>query len=185
MTTLEARCLEAFPAWLRGLGEDARALSGLLENAEIGQTARRSAAGALNYLFKSLDLIPDGLQDLGFMDDAFILRGAAALIKETEPHALSADASGLLDRLAQEAELLREFLGPDYQRFENYVRTLDQKAARGRSVDSILTDPEVLAGFAQDVEQWASHYTTPTFTRDERNLVKLRSFLGAKLPQSN
>ena len=71
MTTLEARCLDAFPDWLRSLADDARALASVLEGEGAAVAQRRSAA-ALNYLFKSLDLIPDGLEDLGFIDDAFV-----------------------------------------------------------------------------------------------------------------
>ena len=37
-------------------------------------------------------------------------------------------------------------------------------------------------GFLTEVTGWASSYATPTFTRDEKNLVKLQSFLSAKLP---
>ena len=63
MATLDARCLDAFPNWLRTLGEDARALAAVLEK-EGSDGAQRRSAAALNYLFKSLDLIPDGLEDL-------------------------------------------------------------------------------------------------------------------------
>lgn len=59
---------------------------------------------------------------------------------------------------------------------------LEQGSARGRSVASILADAAVRAEFVQEVRQWADSYAVPSFTRDERNLVKLRSFLLAKLP---
>ena len=80
MATLDARCLDSFPNWLRSLAEDARALGAVLEREGSGGAQRRAAA-ALNYLFKSLDLIPDGLEDLGFIDDAFVVRAAADAVK--------------------------------------------------------------------------------------------------------
>ena len=33
-----------------------------------------------------------------------------------------------------------------------------------------------------DVNTWAKSYRTPSFTRDEKTLVRLRAFLGTKLP---
>jgi uncharacterized membrane protein YkvA (DUF1232 family) len=181
MTTLDVRCLDAFPNWLRTLAEDARGLASVLEQAG-SEGAQRGAAVALNYLFKSLDLIPDGLEDLGFIDDAFVARAAADLVKQESESALSADSTGTLTRLAEDAELVREFLGAEYGRLAKYVAGLEQSSVRGRSVHDIVTDPAVRADFVREVQQWADGYAVPSFTRDERNLVKLRSFLLAKLP---
>ncbi len=181
MATLEARCLDAFPTWLRSLSEDARALASVLE-AGGAEVAERRSTAALNYLFKSLDLIPDGLEDLGFIDDAFVVRAAAEAVKLEAPEALAADTTGTLTRLAEEAELVREFLGGEYGRLAKYVAGLDQSSARGRNVSAILGDAAMRADFVREVREWADGYATPSFTRDERNLVKLKSFLLAKLP---
>ena len=177
MTTLDSRCLEAFPAWLRSLAEDAQKLAGLLEQGGASAAAQRGAASALNYLFKSLDLIPDGLEDLGFVDDAFVLRVAAALVPEGER-----DAAGVLAKLAADAALIGEFLGTDYARLERYVQKLGDGSARGRSVAQILDDAATRSDFVREVLQWAASYTSPTFTRDSRSLVKLKSFLATRLP---
>jgi uncharacterized membrane protein YkvA (DUF1232 family) len=181
MDTLESRCLDAFPTWLRSLAEDARALASVLE-AGASEIAERGSAVALNYLFKSLDLIPDGLEDLGFMDDAFVARAAAHAVQLADPDALAVDATGTLSRLAQDAALIAEFLGAEYGRLSTYVAALDQSSARGRTVSAILADPTVRADFASEVRQWADGFATPSFKRDARNLVKLKSFLLAKLP---
>ena len=77
MSELNTRCLDAFPEWLKTLPEDAVALSLLLDDESLPEPARRRVAGSLNYLFKSLDLIPDGIEDLGFLDDAFVIRPGA------------------------------------------------------------------------------------------------------------
>lgn len=181
MATLEARCLDAFPNWLRSLADDARALAGVLE-ADAPELAQRRAAAALNYLFKSLDLIPDGLEDLGFIDDAFVVRAAAEAVKLDSEAALASDPTGSLARLAEEAELVCEFLGDQYGRLSKYFAALEQGSARGRSVATILGDSDVRAEFVREVREWAEGYAIPSFTRDERNLVKLKSFLLAKLP---
>ena len=90
MTELDTRCLDAFPQWIRSLAEDATALAQLLNTDSLPQEGRRFVAGGLNYVFKSLDLIPDGLEGLGFLDDAFVLRVAANLALSV-PKAKEAD----------------------------------------------------------------------------------------------
>lgn len=177
MTELDSRCLEAFPTWLRTLGEDARALAALVEADSTPAAVRRNAAAALNYLFKSLDLIPDGIEDLGFIDDAFVFRVAAL------GAASGGGADAVVARLSQEAGLIREFLGDDFARLEAYVAGLGGAASRGRTVDDILGDPAVLGEFVREVRAWADGYKEPAFQRDAKNLVKLKSFLSAKLPK--
>jgi len=181
MTTLESRCLDAFPDWLRSLADDARALAAVLES-EGSRVAQRQSAAALSYLFKSLDLIPDGLEDLGFIDDAFVVRAAADAVKLEGEAELAADATGTLARLAGEAELVKEFLGNEYERLSKYVAGLEHGSARGRSVANVLGDENVRADFVREVREWAESYVAPGFARDQRNLIKLRSFLLAKLP---
>lgn len=176
MTDVESRCLEAFPEYLRSLGDDARALAAVVESAETSEPVRRHAAAALVYLFKSLDLIPDGIEDLGYIDDAFVFRAAASFAK-----AEGASAE-VITRLAADAELVKEFLGDDNARLETYVRGLGSSSARGRSVDDIVKDAGIRRELTQEVRAWADSYAVPGFTRDAKNLVKLKSFLTTKLP---
>src|SRR5690606_34862473 len=121
----------------------------LLRDTSIPAEARELVAGGVNYLFKSLDLIPDGIDDIGYLDDAFVLRVAADLASQ---HDLPAsDAIRIVGKLANDCELLREFLGADYERLEAYVRSLRKGAARGRSVADILGDANTQEDFLSDV----------------------------------
>ncbi|MGO9838830.1 MAG: YkvA family protein [Polyangiaceae bacterium] len=173
---IDPRYLEMFPQWLRSLGEDAAAV-GEAVGAGADDDATRSLVSGLNYIFKSLDLIPDGIDDIGFLDDAFVLRVACA-------HAGVARAEvkqGAVQRLSDDARAVADFLGPDYQRLETYVRGLRKGAARGRTVEEILTDAGLRAEFLQEVKAWAQAYQVPSFTRDPKTLVKMKAFLSAKL----
>lgn len=178
MSSLDVRCLDAFPVWLKSLAEDARKLSALVEQRDLPEGLRRGSAVALNYLFKSLDLIPDGLEDLGFVDDAFVFRVAARSVSGAEA---AADGAGTVARLAADAALIEEFLGEVYPRLETYVSGLADASVRGRSVAAILTDEVKGAELVSEVRRWADGYQPPAFHRDDKNLVKLRSFLAAKL----
>jgi hypothetical protein len=177
-----AKYLDVFAGWLRTLGEDAEKLGGLLEGEGVAQPARESIAGGLNYLFKSLDLIPDGIDDIGYLDDAFVLRVAADLAVNGDGET-NADKLKVLSPLANDCDVLREFLGKDYVRLEAYVKGLRKGAARGRSVGDILGDDGVRADFVSDVRGFAKTYEAPGFSREEKNLIKLKAFFDAKLPK--
>jgi hypothetical protein len=136
----------------------------------------------VNYLFKSLDLIPDGVEDIGYLDDAFVLRIAAALSVQIAP-AASEGPTAILARFTEESVLVKEFLGGSYTRFENYVKALAKGAARGRTVDEILSDVSVRDALLADVAAWSASYESPSFTREEATLTKMLSFLDSKLPR--
>ena len=173
----DSQYLEAFARWLSQLGEDAEQLSQVLTVEEVSNVARMAVAGGLNYLFKSLDLIPDGIDDIGYLDDAFVLRVCAA-------HAIGERAPGTaLAQLAKECELVRGFLGDNYERLERYVTSLRQGAARGRTVQEILESERTLEEFQNDVGGFAASYQPPGFSRDPKSLIKLRAFFDAKLPK--
>jgi uncharacterized membrane protein YkvA (DUF1232 family) len=173
----DPKYLEMFPTWLRTLGEDAGAL-GVIVASDASEQVKRHVIAGLNYIFKSLDLIPDGIDDLGFMDDAFVLRVAASLATQAD----AASKTGVLERLAFDAAEVRTFLGDDYVRLETYVKGLHKGAARGRTVDDIVDDAAQRTEFLHEVAAWAKDYQAPSFTRDPKTLLKLKSFLNAKLP---
>src|SRR5512139_2033578 len=110
--------LELFASWLRTLGDDVESLGQLVESKDAAASARQVIAGGLNYLFKSLDLIPDGIDDIGYLDDAFVLRTAADLALRQDPGSVDADALRTVNRLAEDADAIKEFLGADYARLE-------------------------------------------------------------------
>jgi hypothetical protein len=182
MSDKYAKYLDTFPAWLRALGEDAEKLGGVLDGGSLGDPSREAIAGGLNYLFKSLDLIPDGIDDIGYLDDAFVLRVAADLAVAADDGAGAASLAAI-GTLANDADVVREFLGKDYVRLESYVKGLKKGAPRGRSVADILSDHGVRNDFLSDVRGFAKSYESPSFSREERNLIKLKAFFDAKLPK--
>ncbi|MGE0785182.1 MAG: DUF1232 domain-containing protein [Sandaracinaceae bacterium] len=176
----QAKFLDTFPTWLRSLGDDAEKLAAVLAAEGVGKDAREAVAGGLNYLFKSLDLIPDGIDDIGYLDDAFVLRVAADLAAQDDS---ASDAMNDIATLANDCELIREFLGTDYDRLESYVKGLRKGAARGRAVADILSDSAIQDELLSDVRGFSGSYQSPSFAREEKNLIKLRAFFDAKLPK--
>jgi uncharacterized membrane protein YkvA (DUF1232 family) len=168
--------LDVFPEWLRTLGEDAAALGEVAKDVPDGDVGRYVVAG-INYVFKSLDLIADGIDDVGFCDDAFVIRVASSLAIEADPSA----NQGIIARLAADAKQVEEFLEEDYEALVEYTKGLRKGAARGRTVDEILGEPTIRQTFVQEVAQWAEEYKVPSFTRDVKTLIKLKAFLSANL----
>lgn len=183
MIELDARCLDSFPEWLRALGADARDLASIVEEGRLSDSVLRQCVVAIHYLFKSVDLIPDGIEDLGYIDDAFVLRVTSAGAVDGDSGAAEADRTGVLARLSDGVALLKEFLGPDYGRLAAHIRGLESVSIRGRTVENVLANEETRQELAKEAVAWADAYRIPSFTRDEKTLVKLRSFMHAKLPE--
>jgi uncharacterized membrane protein YkvA (DUF1232 family) len=184
MSDINTRSLEAFPGWLRNLGDDVQALYRVLSCRDEKTEIRRIAAGGINYLFKSLDLIPDGIDDIGYLDDAFIMRLAAKSVMNADPACVDEDTRGRLNRLREDTGLMYELLGNDlFLRLEKYAGALSHGAARGRTVEEIVSDEATTSAFGVDVEDFIRSYGAPAFANDAKNLIKLKAFLDAKLPK--
>lgn len=171
----DAEFLNLFASWLSTLGDDAAALGQVLQSNAPADAKKYSAAG-LNYLFKSLDLIPDGIDDLGFCDDAFVLRVAARLATKD-----GVAEHPRLSELAAEAADVEGFLGATYPKLVAYVESVCGATVRGRTVDRILSEDEARSAFLHEVAAWTKAYEAPNFSRDPKTLLKLRSYLSAKL----
>ncbi len=184
MATIDEKCLEIFPHWLNALGDDLLLLLRVTEVKAVAVEARAVLAGAMNYVFKSLDLVPDGIDEIGYLDDAFVLRVGAAMAAREKLDGLPGEATAELEKLAAEADTVREFLGPGlYKRFDTYVAHLASGAARGRAVQDICSNDDVFKAFASDVRSFSKGYQKPAFGKDKRSLIKLRAFFEAKLPE--
>ena len=194
MSELDSQCLAAFPEWLERLPADTRAFLQVLQHDEQPERVRAGAAAALNHLVKSLDLVPQGIEELGFIETAFVLRAAAARMLRESAAALAAADSGdeaapeaeieaALAALADDARLLEGFLGADWQRFTRYMASLDELVVRGRSVSTLLSDAERRDELCAKLADWAASYRAPRFAADPKSLVKIRAFLNVKLPE--
>src|SRR3954466_13202158 len=81
----------AFIAWLGALGNDARGLSSLLAQEGAPEPVRRFAAEALNQLFHVVDLVPEGVEALAYLEGAFAFR---VLAREARASAAGAPEVG-------------------------------------------------------------------------------------------
>jgi hypothetical protein len=70
----DSNYLPAFSGWLVALGEDVLSLANLLESSDVQPRWRRASAQALESLLRASGLIPEGLESLGYLEQAFVLR---------------------------------------------------------------------------------------------------------------
>lgn len=177
MTEPETMSMQLFSGWLSSLADDALLLLKLVVDVSTPKAVRERCAAALNYLFKGLDLSPEGLEDLVWLDAAIVLRVSASLLSEEQCR-----GSRLVD-LSQDSERVEALLGDSMPRLRDYVIDLFDARVRGRSVSAILDDVETTQNFAADVKAWAAEFEAPALSRDERLIPKLKAFLEAKLPE--
>jgi len=179
----EPNFLERFSTWLRDLGQEAESLSALVDDATVPEGARICLVAAVNYVFKSLDLIPDGIDDIGYLDDAFVLRVSAELAVQQDLAELDPDKLQVLNRLAAESEVVRDFLGKDFARLYEYVKGLRKGTARGRSCAEIVGDDATRSAFLQELRGFCRVYEAPRFAQEDKSRGKRRAFFDAKLPK--
>jgi len=178
----DAEYQKAFVAWLAGLGGEVRELSALLAREDAPAGLRRFAAETLNQLLYAVDLIPEGIEGLGYLEAQFGVRLLARELSEAEPDSASADPHGTVRRLSSEAELVRSFLGEeDEGRLLVLVRAQSEKRARGRSVTELLEVPEAQSAAIEDAQSWAEQYRPSQFGTGSHDLVRLRSFLRTRV----
>jgi uncharacterized membrane protein YkvA (DUF1232 family) len=185
LTPLEPHYLQTFSGWLNGMGNEVRALADLLERQDADRTTRRASAASLNYLLRSFELIPEGLEDLGYLDDLFAFRVLAEQAVRADPDSSLRDPDETLARLAADTGPLVTFLGEDFELLRAAALAVGGAEVKGRSVDDLLDDPELRAAALAEVRAWAEGYTPPELSGGEHELVKLRSFLGTKLRRAS
>jgi hypothetical protein len=183
MSPQDAEALQHFSRWLSGLAADARALSKLVVDPAQPSDVRAYATGVLGAVLHASDVVCDGVEDLAWIDVALFLRVAARRTPLGEPAPAEGGDASVIVRLAGEAEAAAHFLGDLGPAYEQSVEGRLAKSVRGRSVDGTLAEPELAAALAVDVATWAADFSPPALTQDQYELVKLRSFLAARVSQ--
>jgi hypothetical protein len=88
----DPKFLPAFSGWLHALGEDVLSLAHLLGLPEAAVPVRLAAAQGLHGLLRLVELVPEDIEALGYLEGAFAVRVIAerALAERPEPAAEAA-----------------------------------------------------------------------------------------------
>jgi uncharacterized membrane protein YkvA (DUF1232 family) len=168
--------LDRMTGWIDTFAADVDAVKQGVEG-DGPADARRLLAGALNYLVTRMDLIPDWEETCGVLDDAMVLRVAAALAVDQ-----GLDASRELARLGNEADVVSDFLGKDlYPRFKRHVEGLAGQAVRGRAPDTVLGDDKARKALFAEVADELERLPPAPFTDPEGVARTIRNYFAQKL----
>jgi len=184
MTAFDTECLEAFSRWLGGMPAEVGALCDVLERpaelaSEMPDACRVASAESLAHLVRSLDLIPDGVEALGYLENLFAFRAIMRGAVGTSPEAAGADPT--FARLASEADLVASFLGDDFARLLEASARAQERTRPGQSSRDLLDDAELRSAALMQVRAWAATYSAPELALTEAELIKLRSFMRVRL----
>ena len=170
--------MDKMKAWIDSFAADVAAVQGLVDSEKASKEARVLAASALNYLVTRMDLIPDWEETCGILDDAMILRVAMSLVPEKD-----LDEGGVgVARLANEAEVVRDFLGGDlYPRFKHYTQELGHAVVRGRNPRVIVDDARERKQLFVEINDELKRLPPAPMSDPDRVARVVRNYLSQKL----
>jgi uncharacterized membrane protein YkvA (DUF1232 family) len=136
--------LERMKKWIDSFPADVEAVKRYVADKGARGETKRVAAGALNYMLLKMDLVPDWEDAAGILDDAMVLRVAAAIAQDRDLGSPAAEVEKGMARLANEVEVVSEFLGGDlFDKLKKYVLALPDQAVRSRGAGQIVDNEGV------------------------------------------
>jgi uncharacterized membrane protein YkvA (DUF1232 family) len=174
--------IDVFKGWADTIRQDIDALKAVLESDKADEESRFLAGGALQYLISKMDLIPDWNEGIGVIDDVMVLRVCAQLTEGHKRGALPTTAEVALDRMSNESEKIKAFLGgPLYDKLKAYCAKLETLTVRGRTIKTIMDDAKIRNAFYDELDEEIKK-TVPIVVNDPVDAeLRLKSYLTHKL----
>ncbi len=174
--------IDVFKQWAETIRQDTESYKVLLESGKADESCRRLAGAALLYLVSRMDLIPDWNEGIGILDDVMVLRVCAQLTQTHERGPLPTVAEICLERMANEADKISQFLGgPLYDKLRAYCARLADQAVRGRTPAQLVDDADLRTALYAELEDELKS-TVPVVVDDPADAeLRLKSYLTHKL----
>jgi uncharacterized membrane protein YkvA (DUF1232 family) len=174
--------IDTFKSWADTIRADIDAYKALLESAKADTQAKKLAAAALLYMVSRMDLIPDWNEGIGVIDDVMVLRTCAQLIQGHEHGQLATAAVAALERMANEADSIKAFLGGAlYDKLKAYCSKLSDEAVRGRTPGALIDDPALRKALSVELDDELKK-TVPIVINDAKDAeLRLKAYLTHKL----
>jgi uncharacterized membrane protein YkvA (DUF1232 family) len=174
--------IEVFKGWADTIRQDLESYKVLLESSKADDNSRRLAGAALLYMVSRMDLIPDWNEGIGVLDDVMVLRVCAQLTQTHERGPLPTVAEICLERMANEADKIAEFLGgPLHDKLRAHCARLAEQAVRGRTPAQLVADAELRKALYAELEDEIKK-TVPIVLGDPADAeLRLKAYLTHKL----
>jgi len=174
--------IDVFKGWAETVRADIEAHKALLESEKADLPSRKLAAASLLYLVSRMDLIPDWNEGIGVIDDVMVLRVCAQLTQGHKRGPLPTSAEISLDRMANEADKISQFLGgPLYDKLKSYCAKLRDEPVRGRTPGQLVDDEAARKALYVELEDELKK-TVPIVVNDPADAeLRLKAYLTHKL----
>jgi uncharacterized membrane protein YkvA (DUF1232 family) len=174
--------IDVFKGWAETIRQDIESYKVLLESGKADDNSRRLAGAALLYLVSRMDLIPDWNEAIGVLDDVMVLRVCAHLTQTHERGPLPTVAEICLERMANEAEKIGEFLGGQiYDSLRAYCAKLAEQAVRGRTPAQLVGDEQLREALYVELDEEVKK-SVPLVIKDPADAeLRLKAYLTHKL----
>ena len=174
--------IDVFKSWADTIRQDTDAFKALLESTKADASSRRLAGAALSYLVSRMDLIPDWNEGIGVLDDVMVLRVCAQLTAGHQRGALPAAVEISLERMANEADKITDFLGAAiYDKLRAYAAKLVDQAVRGRTPGQLSDDAATRKAFYVEVEDEIKRTVPIVIDNAGDAELRLKAYLTHKL----
>jgi uncharacterized membrane protein YkvA (DUF1232 family) len=174
--------IDVFKGWADTIRQDIDAYKALIESKKADTISKKLGGAALLYMVSRMDLIPDWNEGIGVIDDVMVLRVCAQLTQSQERGALPTQAEISLDRMANEADKIQEFLGSSlYDKLKSYCSKLGDTAVRGRTPTQLFEDEAARKAIYVELEDELKK-TVPIVITDPKDAeLRLKAYLTHKL----
>lgn len=134
--------------WLESFAQDLKDFVHVVcDDADLDDSLREAAAGAVLYALAPGDVVPDSAGPLGYVDDALALRIVLDEIATKAPARFEAyrdRLAELIGPLADDIQVSRDYFEDAYDMFRTRVLAFEKLEFKGKRVPDALGDPEWL-----------------------------------------
>jgi hypothetical protein len=177
---MDPKFAAAFSTWLRALGEDVLSLAQLLGTPEAPVPSRLAAAQALHGWLRLVEIVPEGIEALGYLEGAFAFRVIAERALADSPEPAEGAVDGRVRRLAADAALVAEFLGDDLPRLRERWLAPEATTRAGRPASALLEDDALRHDVQRELREWVEQYHAPELGDGPEELVKIEAFFRTR-----
>jgi len=138
------------------LAQDMKAVLRIVEDPEIDDVSRESAAGALIHVLSGPNVIPGMRGILGYVDDVLVLRLVLERIERSSPEAMARhreQSPELLEPLVEQLETVRAYLGTLVSVLEGAVDGLPKLTHLGHTPRQCVEDAEGTTWLYDEVQE--------------------------------
>lgn len=181
---------EALVEWVNdailSLPQDLKAMLRIVEDPEIGDAGRVSAAGSLLHVLSAQNAIPGLRGILAVVDDVLVMRLILERLETTDPEAMAQhrqDSPELLEPLKEQMAVTREYLGNLMKVLEHAADGVAKLSHQGHTASQCVHDPEAGTWLYDAVHEaiLELEFDEDDVVRETKRLDQIRAPLQARM----